>query len=140
MANRKVKVGDPVSHDGNWIGHDHENSDYVVVELKSGGSDPGDPLRRLANHICVFENDRYLVTCLTDELEWVPEDEAWALPGRLLTREQRQVYCTLTESPSCSPKAHQSARFALLQDPAATEAALAVVRGEDPAVTEEDDG
>ncbi len=128
MANRKVKVGDPVSHEGNWIGHEHENTDFVVVQLKAGGSDPSDPLRRLPNHICVFENDRFKVNCLTEDLEWIPEDEAWALPGRLLTREQRATFCVLTESSVCSPKAHQSARYALLQDLAATEVALAVVK------------
>lgn len=124
---RKVKVGDPVSHEGNWIGHKHENTDFVITRLEAGGEDPDDPLRRLSDFIAYFENDRYRVKCLTGDLEWLDEDNAWALPGRLLTRAQRQVFCILTESPSCSPKAHQSARFALLQDSEATDKAFALI-------------
>lgn len=124
MANRKVKVGDPVSHEGNWIGHDHEDDDYVVIGFMSGGADPSDPLRRLPNYITTFENDRFKVKCLTEDLEWSKEDEAWFLPGRILTRDQRRAFCILTESSSCSPKVHYSARHALLSDPELAAVAL----------------
>lgn len=124
MATRKVKVGDPVSHEGNWIGHDHIDGDYVVVSQADGGSDPDNPLMRIQDFLTTFENERFEVTALTADLEWLEEDKAWYLPGRLLTKDQRKAYCILTESSSCSPKVHISARYALLQDPDKTTEAL----------------
>ena len=127
MAPKKVKVGDAVSHDGNWIGHDHENTDFAIVELKAGGEDPDDPLRRLPGFLCTFENDRYKVTCLTSDLVWLEDDGAWMMTGRLLSRPQRDAFCLLTGAINCHPKAHISARFALTGDPDRTAQALEAV-------------
>ena len=124
MATRKVKVGDKVSHEGNWIGHDHEDGDFVVVSQADGGSDPSNPLMRVKDFFTFFENVRFKVKAITADLVWLEEDGAWMLPGRLITRDQRKAYCILTEQSSCSPKVHQSARYALLQDADATVLAM----------------
>ena len=84
MAARKVKVGDLVSHDGNWAGVEHENGDFEVTSIAKGK--------------VVFENERFRVVCAAKELQWLEEDGAFYLPGRLLTREQRNTYQELMGS------------------------------------------
>ena len=127
MASRKVKVGDAVSHEGNWSGHDYEDTDFEVVDLRAGGEDPEDPLRRLPNFLCTFENDRYKVSCLTEDLKWLEEDGAWHMVGRLLTRAQRAAFCLLTGSTSCNPNGHIGARAIMRSDLKRTTNALGVI-------------
>lgn len=126
MVTRKPKVGDAVSHEGNWHDHDHENEDFVVVALKAGGQDPDDPLRRIRDCLCTFENERYKVTCETADLRWLKEDQAWHLVGRLLTRAQRAAFCVLTGSTACHPDGHIGARVMLGLDPERTANAIVV--------------
>ena len=119
MAKRKPKVGDAVSHDGNWAGHDHEDTDFFITALRAGGEDPDDPLRRVKDHVCTFENGRYKVSCLTSELGWFEDDGAWVLPGRLLSKAQRATYCAMTGAPTLPPIGHVAARRILAADPGA---------------------
>ena len=60
------------------------------------------------------------------------------LPGRLLTRPQRQAFCVLTESSDCKPKVHVLARAMLLQDPDKMAAVMGTVA--DPVVPDEAQG
>jgi len=127
MASRQVKVGDGVSHDGNWFGDPSQNTDFEIVALKAGGEDPDDSLRRLPDFLATFENDGYKVTCLTSDLRWLEEDQAWHMVGRLLSRVQRAAFCLLTGSSSCNPNGHIGARSIFRSDPERAAGAVVVV-------------
>ena len=66
------KIGDRVFHDG--------CDDFVVVGIK------------LVHDVSFskFENDSFRVTCLSEELAHSVKHDAWYLPGRVYSREQRQ--------------------------------------------------
>ncbi len=42
--------------------------------------------------VVTFETERYQVKGRLDELRWSEEDDAWYLPGRVLSRDERTVY------------------------------------------------
>lgn len=39
----------------------------------------------------VFENERYHVVALLEDVKWSEEDQAWYLPGRVLSRDERTL-------------------------------------------------
>jgi len=86
-----IAVGARVLHDG------HE--DFKVNEL----------VEAKGTVIAVFENLGYRVKCNAAELVELKEENAWYLPGRLLSREQRRRFSEIVGS-STPPGDHVAAR------------------------------
>lgn len=111
---RTPQVGDLVTHDGCWPMFPPGSEPYQITGFvkKAALDESGEPT---AVRICVFENARYRVECLASELEWLDEDGAWMLPGRLLSRAQRRVWqqqLGIRQGPD--PAKHVEARAFLL--------------------------
>lgn len=78
---RQPAVGDKVSHEGRV-------ADYTITAIRPGfDPETGAPITK-----AVWENDVYAVAGNVAELVWLPEDNAWYLPGRLLSGAERDLW------------------------------------------------
>jgi len=103
------KLGDFVSHEGAFGKAGDENGAYRVIDFAERAViTDGEPK---VVRFCRFANRRFTVTCLVDELEWVKEDGAWMLPGRLLSTYQKKCWMVMlgVKFPPAADK-HRSAR------------------------------
>jgi len=76
------KVGDKVLH------HGRAHTITKIIPKARVNATTGEP------EMCPlvrFENARYGVTGLLDDLRWSEEDGAWILPGRVLSKDERTV-------------------------------------------------
>jgi hypothetical protein len=69
------QIGDRVSHEGNFSGYSITKFIPRAVMTDTG------PVTVI---LCVFESQKNEVTCNLNDLQWLDEDMAWYLPGRLL--------------------------------------------------------
>jgi len=89
---RTVALGDYVSHDGCWgAAEGDENGPFIVTGFTRRAALTQDGEPTVVNFV-IFENRRYRVECQESDLVWLDEDNAWMLPGRLLSRKQRELW------------------------------------------------
>jgi hypothetical protein len=90
---RSPKVRDLVSHEGAFGKKGDQDGAYRIVDFPERAViADGEPKRV---RFVRFENRRYSVLAMADELVWLEEDTAWMLPGRLLSAEQKKEWMKL---------------------------------------------
>lgn len=91
----KLAMGVLVLHDGD------EDFKLTNIDAGKGGA-----------QIATFENEKRRVRCDASELVFLKEENAWYLPGRILSREQRREFMRIAGT-STPPADHVMARKVL---------------------------
>lgn len=102
-TSRQPAVGDRISHEGDVAG-------FVITALiPRHDTSTGAPLT-----VAVFEHESLQVACVASELVWLEEDDAWYLPGRLLSGAERDLWAAHYGGAARSrPQDHVAARATL---------------------------
>ncbi len=100
---RAPAVGDSVSHEGDVAGF------RITALIPRFNPDSGAPVT-----VAVFEHESLQVACVAAELVWLDEDQAWHLPGRLLSGAERDLWAAHHGgAPRNRPEDHVAARATL---------------------------
>jgi hypothetical protein len=89
-SGRTPKLNDVVSHEGAFGKKGGEDGAYRIVDFIERAVIQDSAAKVVV--FCKFQNRRFTVTCLLDDLVWLEEDRAWMIPGRLLNAAQKKQW------------------------------------------------